>query len=104
MIRGTTPTLKFNLPFNTNRINNGYVTFSQQKVIVLDKDISECTCDNNMLIVNLTQEETLKFQHGCKVEVQIKIKLVNTDTSVDKVIASNIVTFDVDKILKGGII
>lgn len=47
MIRGTTPTLEFILPFDTSLLAEAYVTLAQAGDVVLDKPLSECTLDGN---------------------------------------------------------
>ena len=44
MIRGTTPTLEFALPFEVDLIAEAYVTISQNQSVVIDKSLSELTC------------------------------------------------------------
>lgn len=99
MIRGTTPTLEFTLPFDTSLLSDAYVTFAQNKHVVLDKKLSECQCSENKLIVKLTQEETLMLKCNCLVEMQIRAKDLNGD-----VIASDIIVESPDRILKDGVI
>lgn len=47
MIRGTTPTLEFALPFEVDLIAEAYVTISQNQSVVIDKSLSELTCAGN---------------------------------------------------------
>lgn len=98
MIRGTTPTLEFVLPFETSLLAEAYVTLSQSDGVVLDKPLSECTLDGNKMTVKLTQEDTLKLKTGL-VEVQIRAKTIDGD-----VIASDIILTSAQKILKDGVI
>ena len=44
MIRGTTPTLEFTLPFDTSLIAEIYVTMTQNGKTVLEKTLSDCNC------------------------------------------------------------
>lgn len=99
MIRGTTPTLRFTLPFGTEMIADAWVTFAQYNRVILDKHLSDCQCDGNDLIVKLTQEDTLKFCTERNVEIQIRIK-----DPAGNSIASNIMKEDVGRILKDGVI
>ena len=48
MIRGTTPTLEFTLPFEVDLIAEAYVTISQNQSVVIDnsKKISCRRCEN----------------------------------------------------------
>lgn len=105
MIRGTTPTLCFTLPFKTDTLSCAYVTFSKQgKVMnqgecIFEKTLDECCTDGNKLSVTLTQEETLKLDCTCNVEIQVRAK-----TKLGDALASNIITCDVGRILKDGVI
>lgn len=98
MIRGTTPTLEFVLPFDTNLLAEAYVTLAQIGDVVLDKPLSECTLDGDKMTVKLTQEDTLKLKTG-QVEIQIRAKTIDGD-----VIASDIILTSAQKILKDGVI
>ena len=51
------------------------------------------------LTVTLTQEETLKFEEGGNVEIQLRAV-----TTTGAVLASNIVALPVERILLGGVI
>lgn len=99
MIRGTTPTLEFTIPFDTSQLSTAFVTLSQRGSIVLDKALSECGCEGNKLSVRLTQEETLELECDCITEIQIRAVTVNGDA-----IASDIMFERIDRILKDGVI
>lgn len=97
MIRGTTPTLTFTLPFNTSIIDVLYITFSQkdQEVFTLEK--SDCILSDNVITAKLTQNQTLAFNHNSLVEIQIRV-LTNDGDSL----ASDTIRTGVEKILKDG--
>lgn len=97
MIRGTTPTLKFTLPFNTDRLSCAWITLSQNRTIIIDKPMSDCSCSENVVTVTLTQEETLLLNCDCRTEIQIRAKTVD-----GKALASKIFTVDTERILKDG--
>lgn len=97
MIRGTTPTLEFMLPFSTDMIAEAFVTLSQNKQIVIDKMLCDCICNENKLTVKLTQAETLELQCDCKTEIQIRCKTLDGDA-----LASDIISVNTDRILKDG--
>lgn len=102
MIRGTTPSFEFTLPFSVDLLAKAYITFKQSGKIVLDKELNECSCEGNKIVLNLTQQDTLRFistrdVHTRKVEIQIRAKTAN-----GKAIASNLMFDDVDRILKDG--
>lgn len=99
MIRGTTPTLEFILPFATSILDEAYVTLSQNEQIVLDKKLEDCKCEERKLSVRLTQEETLKLDCDCKTEIQIRARTKEGDA-----VASHIITVDTNRILKDGVI
>lgn len=98
MIRGTTPTLEFTLPFDTALLSEAYVTFAQQDKVVLEKSLSDCVTDGNKMTVKLTQADTLKLQVGF-VDIQIRAKMTGGDA-----LASGIITVSAQKILKDGAI
>lgn len=99
MIRGTTPTLEFIIPFDTGQLSEAFVTLSQNEVIIIDKALTECQCNENKLSVRLTQEETLKLQCDCMTEIQIRAKTLEGEA-----IASQIIKVNTERILKDGVI
>ena len=99
MIRGTTPTLEFTIPFDTELLAEAYITLAQNKTVVIDKKLSECQCSENVITVKLTQEETLKLQCNCLTEIQIRVR-----TKDGNALASDIETISPDRILKDGVI
>lgn len=99
IIRGTTPTLEFVLPFDTDNLADAYVTISQSGVQLVDKPLTACQCNGNKLTVTLTQEETLKLDCKCISEIQIRAK-----TAGGEAIASNIIQALTGRILKDGVI
>lgn len=99
MIRGTTPTLEFLLPFDTSDIEEAYVTLAQNDTVVLDKALDDCKCDARKLSVRLTQEETLKLSCDCKTDIQVRVR-----TKAGDALASDITRVNTDKILKDGVI
>ena len=99
MIRGTTPTLEFIIPFDTGQLAEAFVTLSQNEAVVIDKALEECQCDANKLSVRLTQEETLKLQCDFMTEIQIRAKTLEGEA-----IASQIIKVNTERILKDGVI
>lgn len=99
IIRGTTPTLQFVLPFDVGTLADAYVTISQNGTVLVDKPLTDCKCDNKTLTVTLTQEDTLRLDCNCVSEIQIRAK-----TAGGEVIASNIIRTSTGRILKDGII
>lgn len=97
MIRGTTPKLEFTIPFDTSQLAEAYITISQKGSIVIDKPLSEITCDGNVMILHLTQEETLKLKANSIAEIQIRVR-----TNTGEALASNIIQVSTERILKDG--
>lgn len=97
MVRGTTPTLNFGIPFNTELIDAVYITFCQEGRTVLEKDINSIEMSNKELTVRLSQQDTLSFNDNSYVELQIRIK--NRDGSA---YSSKIIVVSVERILKDG--
>lgn len=94
MIRGTTPTHVFTLPFNVDLIKEVKIIYSQGGKKVLTKCKADCTLNDNDITLTLTQEETLKF--SCLNDVEIQLKIL---THADKVIVSQIEAVDVERCL-----
>ena len=99
MIRGTTPTLEFTIPFNTSLLAEAFVTLSQNENVILDKALHECKCEERKLSVKLTQEETLKLDCNCKTEIQVRARTLEGEA-----LASDIVVVNTERILKDGVI
>lgn len=97
MIRGTTPTLTFELPFAADEIDEGYITIAQRGRPNMDIPISRCTADGNVLTLTLMQEETLQLR-AALAEIQLRIKMAG------RVLASEMITVDIGQILKEGLI
>lgn len=97
MTRGTTPTLTFDLPFETDGITDGYITIAQRGARNLDLPISRCTREGKTLTVTLSQEETLSLKTA-RAEIQLRLKFG------ERAMASKIISADVGAILKEGTI
>nr|DAM35825.1 MAG TPA: hypothetical protein [Caudoviricetes sp.] len=96
--RGTTPTLKFKLPFGANLLKTILITISQKGYSLINKENADITSTDDTLTVTLTQDETLTLMPG---EIAVQIRAVTTG---GKAIASTIMTADVAEILKGGVL
>ena len=71
IVRGTTPTFRLTLPSTVNfdMVRAVYVTFCRNDVVIT-KEIDSAVIERNVIIVSLTQEETLKLGVGT-VEIQV---------------------------------
>lgn len=74
IIRGTTPTVTFGLPFEANMIATGFVTVQQMGVTVIEKPLESCECDGRTIAAKFTQEDTLKLEADCNAEIRIVVK------------------------------
>lgn len=81
MIRGTTPTHIFEIPFDSSLLKRVQITYTQAGQNLVVKNIEDCVLDGCSITVKLTQEETFKFSHKKNVEVQIRV-LTNDDTAM----------------------
>ena len=84
MIRGTTPTHTFALPFDSSVISALRIIYAQGGEVIVTKTLEDVTVDGNDVSVKLTQEDTLSFDSEKAVEIQIRILTPSNDA-----IASN---------------
>lgn len=101
MIRGTTPTLEFTLPFDTSLIAEMYVTIAQGEKTMLEKTLSDCNCSGTSVSLTLTQEDTLRLQQQPRLQAEIQIRV---RTIAGEALASDIMSVYVGRILKEGVI
>lgn len=99
MIRGTTPTLEFVIPFDTGQLAEAFVTLSQNETVIIDKALTECQRSGDKLTVRLTQEDTLKLECDIVTEIQIRARTLEGEA-----IASQIIKVNTERILKDGVI
>lgn len=96
MIRGTTPTLNFTLPFECSTITVCSIAFAQDETVVLEKTLTDCRMNGRVLSVELTEDETLLFD--CKKTLEIQVRCGCGAAKL----ASQIIFVDVGRILKDG--
>ena len=94
MIRGTTPTHVFKVPFDASVMSEVQITYAQNDRVLFKKKTSDCTIVDGSVTTRLTQEETLLFDHRKNVEIQIRILTPTGDA-----LATKIFTERVDKCL-----
>lgn len=99
MYRGTTPTLTFNVGFDTSYINVLWITFKQGSKIKFEKQFEDCLINpiTNQIVVNLTQQETLSLMANMDLNIQLRVGFSN-----GKRAASKLITTYVDDILHDG--
>lgn len=102
MIRGTTPTLLFNLPFSASIIKSAEITIKYidgLKKVLITKYLADCELGETSISTKLTQEETLQFPAPAMVQVQLRI--LTTD---DTALATEIYKVSVKKLLADEVI
>ena len=75
IVRGTTPTHDFELPYAQELIKDVRVSYVQNNQEIITKTLDECRLVGNVLSTDLTQEETFLFAPRWRVEIEIKIQL-----------------------------
>lgn len=72
LIRGTTPSHEFELPYPAELVKDVRITYGQNNKAIITKNKNECNINNNIFEVTLSQEETLLFVPKKHVEVEIR--------------------------------
>lgn len=99
MIRGTTPTHIFTIPFATNIISCVRIIYAQNDEVLFEKQTADCTLGEQTISTTLTQEETLLFD--CKYLVQIQLRILLNDGSA---LASKVNYISLEKCLSNEVI
>lgn len=105
MIRGTTPTLEFNLPFMASLIKSAEILISyvdNHKEVLIEKGLDDCVLGETSIATELTQEETLAFPAPITAEVQLRV--VITQGGKDLALATDVYKVKVKKLLKDGVL
>lgn len=89
MIRGTTPTHIFTLPFDAGQISQLRLTYSQDGTTVFEKNKTEVNLAGTQLEYTLTQTESLAFTEQKPVEIQLKIKTIDGVVVASKIMRTN---------------
>lgn len=88
---GTTPTHTFTLPFEKEMLADLRITYIQNKKKIFTKEMEDVEISGSDISLTLTQEETLLFEAGKNVSIQLKIK-----TTEGLVFNSDIIEMRVD--------
>ena len=102
MIRGTTPTLLFNLPFSASLIKSAEITIKYVdglKKVLITKTLEDCELGETSISTRLTQEETLQIPAPVIVAIQLRILTTN-----DIAMATEVHSVKVKKLLSGDVI
>lgn len=96
--RGTTPTLRFQLPVGAEEVDTGFFTIAQNGITVIEKSCEEWIAEKDVIKISLSQEETLLLDDKCSAEMQIRFKTYDGDAYVQQppIVAK------VGKVLKNG--
>lgn len=89
MIRGTTPTIKYNIGLDASTVVDCRISFKQFNKDLFLKTYDDVSFENTTISLMLTQEETLSFSAG-KLFTQIRVK-----TQDGKVYASKMIELSV---------
>lgn len=76
MIRGTTPTHVFGVPFRAAEIAALQVIYAQGAKAVLTRTKPTCTVTDGEISLTLTEQETMRFVSGAPVQLQLRVKTV----------------------------
>lgn len=77
--QGSTPIHTFTIPYKRNEVSNAVVSYRQNNKNIFEKSNNEIEINDNLIIVRLTQKDTLSFADVGDVAMQIKVKLHNGD-------------------------
>lgn len=83
MIKGTTPTLQFNLPFETSIIKAAEIVLryvDNAKTVIIERSLKDCNVGDRSISATLTQEETLALPAPTTAKVQIRVKTIDDKT------------------------
>lgn len=89
-IRGTTPTITFNLPFDVSTIQNLEVYFAQNDERLFTKGYNDCVLSGTTLSVTLKQKDTLKLDAEEKLQVQVRFRFTNGTADATKIIKGKV--------------
>lgn len=76
-MRGTTPTQTFMIPFEKSLIKEVEIVYVQDDAIILTKTEKDCHIVDNTISIDLTQEDTFKFDSDSRLYIQIRILTTN---------------------------
>jgi hypothetical protein len=99
VIRGTTPTHTFQIPFNTNLLKEIRISYAQRDAVVVEKTTEDCKLDGMNITVKLTQEETLRFSENVVAALQLRVLLNDGN-----VLATPVLRLDVGELLQDEVI
>lgn len=72
MYRASTPTFQITIPMDVSELENLYITFGQEDIEVLTKQLSDCEAEESVLYLRLSQREANLFKADKKVQIQLR--------------------------------
>lgn len=75
VVRGSTPSHEFDIIYDSEYIQDVWITYGQNNKEIFTKTRKDCVFQNNIVRIQLTQEETYMFSSRYRLDIQIKIKL-----------------------------
>lgn len=84
--KGCTCKNSFPIPYTKDEIATLFVTYQQSKETVIEKSITDCTFEDGMVSVYLSQEETLSFKDDVVIKIQLRVKLNNGAATKSKIV------------------
>lgn len=97
---GCTVTNLFTIPCQGEELAALYITYQQGGATVLEKTLADCTFEENIARVILSQEDTLRFgMGGGLIRIQLRLRTVQ-----GTVLKSRVLTALPDELLKEGVI
>ncbi|MGF6375131.1 putative nucleic-acid-binding protein [Clostridiales Family XIII bacterium PM5-7] len=104
IVRGTTPTHNFAMPFSIEDISEVIIAYVQDDEIVIEKEKGDIELDleNNIMSVQLSQEETLRFAVKDKyidniVLIQVRVILIDNYAYASDIIREKVADVLVDR-------
>lgn len=91
IIRGTTPTMSFGLPFETDQLEVGFVTVQQNGSTIFEKPLSVCSCEGRTVTARFEQEDTLSLESESSAEIRLVVKTVDGERLETKPVIKRIV-------------
>lgn len=90
MIRGTTPTHIFTLPFETSLVKTIKIAYYQLGRVILEKTGDDLELSGCEVTTKLTQEDTLAFHCNSDVFIQIRVLTMGGDALASDVIQASV--------------
>lgn len=74
IVRGTTPKIEFDLPYEESELEEVELTIAQKRAILFKKYKKDLSFDGKKASIRLSQEETLEIEKNLALQFQVRIK------------------------------